>query len=89
VPDSSAAPWSGLACLIICLIIQTIRRDPSGAVQIDEASNVSRPDPSGPDQIDAEHRPTGLMIVADHVSPGVSPPAITRPDSGGLDGFST
>jgi hypothetical protein len=35
--------------LIIRLIIQTIRRDPSGADQIDEALNVSRPDPSGPD----------------------------------------
>jgi hypothetical protein len=31
--------------LIIRLIIQTIRRDPSGSVQIDGASDVSRPDP--------------------------------------------
>jgi hypothetical protein len=62
VPDSSAAPWNGLACLIICLIIQTIRWDPSGAVQIDEASNVSRPDPSGADQIDAEHQATDLGL---------------------------
>jgi hypothetical protein len=31
------------------LIIQTIRRDPTRSVWIDEASNVSRPDPSGPD----------------------------------------
>jgi hypothetical protein len=35
--------------LIICLIIQTIRRDRSGPVQIDDASNVSGPDPTGPD----------------------------------------
>jgi hypothetical protein len=35
--------------LIIRLIIQTIRLDPFGAVQIDEASNVSRPDRSGAD----------------------------------------
>jgi hypothetical protein len=32
--------------LIICLIIQTIGLDPSGAVWTDEAANLSRPDPS-------------------------------------------
>jgi hypothetical protein len=53
-----------LGCLIIRLIIQTIRRDPSGSVWIDEASNVSRPDPSGPDRIDAEHQATDLAISA-------------------------
>jgi hypothetical protein len=41
--------------LIIRLIIQTIRRDPSGAVWTDGASNVSRPDRSGAIQVDAEH----------------------------------
>jgi hypothetical protein len=46
--------------LIIRLIIQTIRWDRSGAVWIDEASNVSRPGPSGADQIDAEHQATEL-----------------------------
>jgi hypothetical protein len=44
------------------LIIQTIRLDPSGAVWTDEAVNVSRPDPSGADQIDAEHRATDLAV---------------------------
>jgi hypothetical protein len=48
--------------LIIRLIIQTIRLDPSGSVQIDEASNLSRPDPSGADQIDAEHQATDLAV---------------------------
>jgi hypothetical protein len=48
--------------LIIRLIIQTIRRDPSGSVWTDEASNVSRPDPSGADQIDAEHQATDLAV---------------------------
>jgi hypothetical protein len=48
--------------LIIRLIIQTIRQDPSGAVWTDEARNVSRPDPSGADQIDAEHQPTDLAV---------------------------
>jgi len=48
--------------LIIRLIIQTIRQDPSGAVWTDEASNVSRPDPSGADQIDAEHQATDLVL---------------------------
>jgi hypothetical protein len=37
------------------MIIQTILLDPTGAVQTDEAANVSRPDPTGADQIDAEH----------------------------------
>jgi hypothetical protein len=41
--------------LIIHLIIQTILLDPSGAVWTDEASNVSRLNPSGADQIDAKH----------------------------------
>jgi hypothetical protein len=50
------------ALLIIRLIIQTIRRDSSGPVQIDEASNVSRPDPSGADQINAEHQATDLPV---------------------------
>ena len=33
------------AGLIIRLIIQTIRRDPSGSVWTDDAGNLSRPDP--------------------------------------------
>jgi hypothetical protein len=37
------------------LIIQTILLYPSGAVWTDEASNVSRLDPSGAVQIDVEH----------------------------------
>jgi len=41
--------------LIIPMIIQTIGPDPSGAVWTDEAPNVSRPDPSGANQGDAEH----------------------------------
>jgi hypothetical protein len=52
-----------LIFLIIRLIIQTIRRDPSGSVWIDEAPNVSRPDPSGADQIDAEHQATELVAT--------------------------
>ena len=52
---------SHLPCLIIRLIIQTIRWDPSGSDQIDDPSNLSRPDPSGADQIDAEHQATDLV----------------------------
>jgi hypothetical protein len=37
------------------MIIPTILLDPSGAVWTDEASDVSRLDPSGADQADAEH----------------------------------
>jgi hypothetical protein len=54
--------------LIIRLIIQTIRRDPSGPVGIDEASNLSRPDPSGADQIDAEHQSTDLAVASSNPS---------------------
>jgi hypothetical protein len=49
--------------LIIRLIIQTIRRDPSGAVWTDEAPNMSRPDPSGADQTDVEHQATDLAAA--------------------------
>ena len=48
--------------LIIRLIIQTIRRDPTGSVWTDEAPNLSRPDPTGADQIDAEHQATDLAV---------------------------
>jgi hypothetical protein len=50
-------------CLIIPLIIQTIRLDPSEPDAIDGSSHVSRPDPSGADQIDAEHQATDLVPV--------------------------
>jgi hypothetical protein len=57
--------------LILRLIIQTIRRDLSRSVQIDEASNLSSPDPSGADQIDAEHQATDLVLM-EFVSLGVA-----------------
>jgi hypothetical protein len=41
--------------LIIPMIIKTSGLDRSGAVSTDGASNLSRPDPSGADQADAEH----------------------------------
>jgi hypothetical protein len=41
--------------LIIPLIIQTILLDPSGAIWTDGPPDVSRLDPSGAVQIDAEH----------------------------------
>jgi hypothetical protein len=56
------AEGSEFRALIIPLIIQTIRRDLSGPVCIDEAPNVSRADPSGDDQIDAEHQSTDLAV---------------------------
>jgi hypothetical protein len=45
------------------LIIQTIRQDPSGSVWIDDPSNVSRPDPSGAAQTDAEHQAMKLALM--------------------------
>jgi hypothetical protein len=35
---------------------------PSGPDAIDKASHLSRPDPSGADQVDAEHQPTDLAV---------------------------
>jgi hypothetical protein len=49
--------------LIIPMIIQTIRLDPSRSVWTDEASNVNSPDPSGADQIDAEHPSRNRKVV--------------------------
>ena len=46
--------------------------DPSGHVWIDEASNVSRPDPSEAHQIDTEHQATTLVVSAGRVGRGVS-----------------
>ena len=53
---------SFLPCLIIRLIIQTIRRVLSGSDGIEEAPNLSRADPSGTDQSDAEHQSTDLAV---------------------------
>jgi len=55
--------------LIIPMIIQTILLDPSGAVSTDSTSNVSRLDPPGADQIDADH-PTRNRKIARKVSRG-------------------
>jgi len=49
--------------LIIPMIIQTILLDPTEAVWTDEAANVSRPGPSGPDQVDIEHQATDLVVL--------------------------
>jgi hypothetical protein len=65
-PPVTAVVWvtedSASRGLIIRLIIQTIRLDPSGSVWTDEAPNVSRPDPSGADQIDVEHQAMDLAV---------------------------
>jgi hypothetical protein len=64
-----------LPCLIIRLVIQTIRRDPSGSVQTDEAINVSRPDPSGADRTGAERQATQTDEAIN----------VSRPDPSGAD----
>jgi hypothetical protein len=56
--------WVIAQALVIPLVIQTIRRDPTGFVWIDEAPNASRADPSGADQTDAEHQATDLALWA-------------------------
>jgi hypothetical protein len=54
--------------LIIHLIIQTILLYPSGAVWTDDASHVSRLDPSGAVQIDAEHPTRNRKVVGSMMS---------------------
>jgi hypothetical protein len=49
--------------LIIRLIIQTIPLDPTGAVWTDQPSNVSSLDPSGANQIDAEHPSRNRKVI--------------------------
>jgi hypothetical protein len=67
--------------LIIRLIIQTIRRDPTGSDQIDEASDVSRPDRSGSDQIDVEHQATDLVVYgSNRLAGGAIVSAVKRPE---------
>ena len=53
--------------LIIPMIIQTIRLDP---VWTDGAANVSRQDPSGADQIDAEHPSGNRKVVGSNPTSG-------------------
>jgi hypothetical protein len=60
------------------MIIQTIGLDPFGAVWTDETSNLSRLDPSGAIQIDAEHPSRNRKVVGSSASP-------TRPSLGGWD----
>jgi hypothetical protein len=50
--------------LIIPLIIQSILLDPSRAVWTDEPANLSRLDPPGADQIDAEHPTRNRLAMA-------------------------
>jgi hypothetical protein len=45
------------------MIIQTILLDPSEAVWTDDPSNVSRLDPSGAVQVDAEHPARNRKVV--------------------------
>ena len=59
-----AGPLTEPALVDHLLIIQTIRRDTSGSVQIDDPSNLTRPDRSGADQIDAQHQATDLAVGA-------------------------
>jgi hypothetical protein len=62
--------------LIIPMIIQTILLDPSGTVRTEGPSNVSRPDPSGADQADAEH-PTRNLTVEVRIRPRASQACMT------------
>jgi len=48
------------------LVIQTIRRVPSRSDWIDDPPDLSRADPSGADQTDAEHQATDLVVWSWH-----------------------
>jgi hypothetical protein len=56
--------------LIIRLIIQTILLDPTGAVWTHEAPNVSRLDPSGAVQVDAERPSRNRKVVGSNPTSG-------------------
>jgi hypothetical protein len=56
--------------LIIPMIIQSILLYPTGAVWTDEATNVSRLDPSGTDQADAEHPTRNRKVEGSNPSSG-------------------
>jgi hypothetical protein len=60
---SPSIRYSVGCALIIPMIIQATLLDPSGAVWTDEAANVSRPDPSGAVQVDAEHPACNRKVV--------------------------
>ena len=76
-PPAVAVVWvtedSAPRRLIIRLIIQTIRLDPSGSVWTDEGPNLSSLDPSGADQIDAEHQSTDLAVEGSNLSRRAQP----------------
>ena len=68
--QSTGPPASGMpsefcvgCALIIRLIIQTILLDPSRAIWTDEAPNLSRLDPSGAIQADANHPTRNRKVV--------------------------
>ena len=67
VPEGAPAIRCSVGC---ALIIQTIGLDPSGAVWTDEASNLSRPDPSGAVQVDAEHLARNRKVVGSNPTSG-------------------
>jgi hypothetical protein len=52
------------------MIIQSILLEPSGAVWTDAAGNVSRPDPSGAVQVDAEHPARNRKVVGSNPTSG-------------------
>jgi hypothetical protein len=60
------------------MIIQTILLYPSGAVWTDEASNVSRLDPSGTDQADAEHPTRNRKVEGSSVAVGPEDRRVAR-----------
>jgi hypothetical protein len=55
------------------MIIQTILLDPSGAIWSDGPSNVSRPDPSETDQVDAEQPARNRKVVGSNPTSGSKP----------------
>jgi hypothetical protein len=52
------------------MIIQTVGLDPSGAIWTEEPPNVSRLDPSGAIQIDAEHPSRNRKVVGSNPTSG-------------------
>ena len=83
--DRGVPPSPREGDLIIPMIIRAIRRAPSVPASIDEAPNLSRTDPSGADQSNAEHQPTDLKVGGSYPSRRTKPPTQRRYGKGSTE----
>jgi hypothetical protein len=61
-PTTRFEVWSVIPAVVIPMVIQTIQPAPSEPNATDDASHLTRLDPTRADQSDAEHSPTDLAV---------------------------